>query len=71
MSSITGCAALKRCAGTIVPTTFCAPGGKSVVYATASSAAAIAMLPPINTFRLRELLLASFMFHSLREGAGW
>jgi hypothetical protein len=30
-SSIAGCAALKRAAGTIVPTAFWAPGGKSTV----------------------------------------
>src|SRR5438552_12655497 len=71
MSSIAGCAALKPCAGTIVPTTFCAPGGKSIVEAKAIRAAVMAMPLPIQTVRRREPLLCSFIFHSLECGAGW
>src|SRR5207253_1532671 len=50
-----------RCAGTIVPTALCIPGGESVMYNTANSAATAATPPPIKRLRLPKPLLCSLM----------
>ncbi|TMG92910.1 MAG: hypothetical protein E6H73_10665 [Betaproteobacteria bacterium] len=54
-----------RCAGTIVPTALCIPGGESVRYNTANSAATAATPPPIKRLRLPKPLLSSLMLCSL------